>query len=204
MNNWEKIKKLAEELHIEIKKKDKGDPEDVIVLNRPTFKSYHFRFKLGLNQDIEIIKLLKETKRTKQLWVRRKDGFSVYVLPGPIKDLKTCKECAGYCCNVSPRGDFGVEPLFDTRKARRSQNYREKLRKNGINPNKCNYLSNTGCIIPRSKRPKICVEYMCNKIEDSLNRKKLDLPKYYVYIVGSEDYGYVRPLGTGSLISGRL
>jgi Fe-S-cluster containining protein len=87
-----------------------------------------------------------------------------------------CETCGGKCCLVyGPHEnlkwrllhgdpshlngggyyrDYGVEPL-----------------KKKIDPQACEYLSPTGCIIPWEKRPPICKNYRCGQWLDLLYRR---------------------------------
>jgi Fe-S-cluster containining protein len=61
--------------------------------------------------------------------------------------------------------DCGIKPNFDPSvvhmNCAESETMREKLKRDGINPNSCKYLGKRGCVLPRIHRPRVCNTYNC-------------------------------------------
>jgi hypothetical protein len=76
-----------------------------------------------------------------------------------IKDIK------GWDEELKKSGTGNITPLFDplTIHLIRNKFFKKELIAKGINPNKCKYCDENGCIIPWKLRPVNCRRYRCKE-----------------------------------------
>jgi hypothetical protein len=74
-----------------------------------------------------------------------------------------------------------MPPLFDPiiahENSGRGKRYREALRRAGIDPDYCQYWSLKGCLLPRDKRPAVCREYACERLQQAIADADKNLPE---------------------------
>lgn len=99
-----------------------------------------------------------------------------------------CAKCSR-CCHIYL---FRNQPLEEVKKKAHKLIFNNDIDQYGVEPLKsewgrCEFLGENGCIIPREKRPIVCLEWECLELE-KFNAgdkdidppfKKEDLKKYY-------------------------